>query len=402
MPPVAQRPNYSKEFRIRSALAQVRRSLPFTIPPDLEKPFLETARRLTESVYDRFAFFQNQRPFKPKNPDFDQFENYLTAIFQPIFKRLVYPERRRAGFDPRRHFSTCLYGYIPNLSGLIRELIGKQLVNVGGLEAEEKLLKLLDKPQVTKEELLSRLKPSPLYRFFYSRMPLFPIPLTSRFEHTYVLAKTGHGKTQLLLHLIYDDLLRAQRGRGGFGVIDSQGDLIDLIIRLKIFDPRLKGSLADKLVLVDPNDVEFPVSLNVFDINQERLKTIKDPAIREMTYNFAIALYGYIFSHLVEGKLTMYQQNIFEYCAKLMFVIPGATILTLIDFLEHSDRYKPYIKNLDEMTQRPPLLELSRHPSCSKGVPTRPILQGGCLGHRRGYFYFIRPAKSVNGCRGKL
>lgn len=51
-------------------------------------------------------------------------------------------------------------------------------------------------------------------------------------------------------------------------VLDSQGDLIANIAELDVFAPG--GPLHDRIVIIDPSDVEYPVSLNLFDVGQER------------------------------------------------------------------------------------------------------------------------------------
>ena len=63
----------------------------------------------------------------------------------------------------------------------------------------------------------------------------FSIPQASRFEHHWIVAGTGHGKTQTLQALILDDLKQVEQGQASIVVIDSQGDLINNIAGLKIF-----------------------------------------------------------------------------------------------------------------------------------------------------------------------
>jgi len=85
-----------------------------------------------------------------------------------------------------------------------------------------------------------------------------------RFEHCHIIGGTGHGKTQLLQRMIYADLEAARHDGRSAVVIDSQGDLIGKLTRLALFDPDATNSLADRMVLIDPSDVEFPASLNLF------------------------------------------------------------------------------------------------------------------------------------------
>jgi hypothetical protein len=71
-----------------------------------------------------------------------------------------------------------------------------------------------------------------------------------------------------------------------------------------------------------------------------------------MAINFAVSLFQYIFSDLVEGKLTMYQENIFQFCSRLLFSVPDATIMNFIELLEDSDKYRQYLSEVDETTRQ--------------------------------------------------
>jgi hypothetical protein len=117
--------------------------------------------------------------------------------------------------------------------------------------------------------------------FFHSPLP-FAIPFPARFEHTHIVGSTGHGKAQLMQFFNNHDLVRSIDDRRSFVVIDSQGDLIRAISRLAYFNPLAADSLADRFVLVDPNDVEHPVCLNMFDFNRDRLSgyPYRDPRPR--------------------------------------------------------------------------------------------------------------------------
>jgi hypothetical protein len=90
----------------------------------------------------------------------------------------------------------------------------------------------------------------------------FVIPLEARFEHCHIVAGSGHGKSQTLQYLICQDLPAVAAGNRSIIVLDSQGDLIRNIAHLAEFGP--DGPLHDRIVLIDPSDVEWPVSLNLF------------------------------------------------------------------------------------------------------------------------------------------
>ncbi len=179
----------------------------------------------------------------------------------------------------------------------------------------------------------------------------FTIPTTSRFEHCHICGGTGHGKTQTLQSLIYDDLQCARDGACSVVVIDSQGDLIRTISHLEEFSPTTSNSLADRLLLIDPNDIEYPVCLNMFDVNRERIGGY-EAVEREKILNGTIELYEYIFGALLGAEITQKQSVIFRYLARLMLIIPNATVQTLLQIMEDGKAFKPYMEKLDGTSRK--------------------------------------------------
>ncbi len=174
----------------------------------------------------------------------------------------------------------------------------------------------------------------------------FHIPRETRFEHSHIVGGTGHGKTQLMQQMIHADLVAAQRERRSVIVIDSQGDLINKLVRLALFDPDAPDSLADRLVLIDPADIEFPAALNLFDVHLERLRSYR-PVDQERVLNGVIELYEVFFGAMLGAELTQKQGVIFRYLARLMVTIPGATIHTLMQLMEDGTPFKPQMGQLE-------------------------------------------------------
>ena len=174
----------------------------------------------------------------------------------------------------------------------------------------------------------------------------FKIPDEVRFEHCHIVGGTGHGKTQLMQRMIHADLLAALRERRSVVVIDSQGDLINRLTRLDLFDPDRPDSLAERLVLVDPYDVEHPAALNLFDFRLDRL-TKYTPADRERVLNGVVEVYETFFGALLGAELTQKQGVIFKYLARLMLEIPGATIHTLMQLMEDGRPFREHMQKLD-------------------------------------------------------
>lgn len=164
----------------------------------------------------------------------------------------------------------------------------------------------------------------------------FSIPRAVRFEHTHILAGTGHGKTQALQHFIAADLTRPSPDVPAMVLIDSQGEMIENIARLRIFDPTVPGSLADRLLIVDPSDVAFAPALNLFDVQSSRAGCYSQKD-REEVQAGVIEIYDYIFSGLLGAELSQKQNVVFRFLAELMLSIPGATIHTLRHALEDAN-----------------------------------------------------------------
>ncbi len=165
----------------------------------------------------------------------------------------------------------------------------------------------------------------------------FTIPTSSRFEHHHIIAGSGHGKTQTLQYLIGQDLDAVAAGHRSVVVIDSQGDLIKNISQLDVFAPG--GALHDRVVIIDPTDVEWPVSLNLFDVGIDRLKDYP-PLEQERLTNSILELYDFVLGSLLSAEMTQKQNVIFRYVTRLMLHIPDATIHTLRELMEPGSHEK--------------------------------------------------------------
>lgn len=179
----------------------------------------------------------------------------------------------------------------------------------------------------------------------------FVIPTGVRFEHSHIVAGSGHGKTQTLQYLIANDLPAVERGERSVIVLDSQGDLIQNIAHLAEFAPG--GSLHDRIVLIDPSDVEWPVSLNLFDVGIERLQGY-EPLERERLTNSILELYDFVLGTLLSAEMTQKQNVIFRYVTRLMLHVPDATIHTLRELMEPDshETFAPHIEKLSGTARR--------------------------------------------------
>jgi hypothetical protein len=220
-------------------------------------------------------------------------------------------------------------------------------VEYSSVSRYSKKLTFPDEAKGTPVQIVSDyLKDTPLIDLFADQIP-FSFTDEKRFEHTHVVGGSGHGKTQLLQHLIVNDLRRDDPP--GLIIIDSQGEMLNKIQRLDLFAPG--NALADRLIIIDPEDTQYPPALNMFDV-----KTARTGAHAEQLEATTISLFNYIFSSIA-AELTSRQNTTFSYVTRLMLSIDGATIHTLLELFEDDARklegspFAEKIQALDPTTQ---------------------------------------------------
>jgi hypothetical protein len=174
------------------------------------------------------------------------------------------------------------------------------------------------------------LSSSPFYRYaadLFTNVTItqpFIIPKERWFEGTWIVAAQGRGKTNLLRHLILHHL----KEPCCIIIMDAKasGDLV------RSFDSL--AMLKDRLVILSP-DVEHPLAINPLDIGAK-------------SYEFL----EYIFSALLETKLTPNQSTLFRMVLRLCVLIPGATLDTFREVLQKGWKpYEPYMRQLPKREQ---------------------------------------------------
>ena len=83
-----------------------------------------------------------------------------------------------------------------------------------------------------------------------------------RLRHTYMIGKTGTGKTTLYQNMALQDI------RAGHGIcfVDPHGEAIDFILE------RIPKNRLDDVVLFDPSQLEAPLGLNLLETKNEQEK----------------------------------------------------------------------------------------------------------------------------------
>ncbi len=323
------------------------------------------------------AHFELREELRRQQALFDDFDRscelirlYTSHVFSAVFSAV--PALLESSGGDGVTVPASMVHLVPEMGALVEDIAktvsAKELIEAGLLSSTQAKLdynlilasggnpadpsaftrapKYPSKSEITdpKDLLYTYLGGTPLPALFDQEVA-FTLPTKTRFEHHHIIAGSGHGKTQTLQYLITEDLKAVERGERSVVVIDSQGDLINTISNLAVFAEC--GSLHDRVVIVDPSDVEWPVSLNLFDVGQDRLEGYA-PLDRERLTNSILELYDFVLGSLLDASMTQKQNVIFRYVTRLMLHIPNATIHTLRELMEEGseEKFSPYFEYL--------------------------------------------------------
>ncbi len=83
--------------------------------------------------------------------------------------------------------------------------------------------------------------------------------LEERRRHSYIIGATGTGKSTLLLHMIYQDIMNGRN----LAVIDPHGELVERLLGI------IPKERRKDIVYFDPYDIEFPIGLNLLELPKD-------------------------------------------------------------------------------------------------------------------------------------
>ena len=126
-----------------------------------------------------------------------------------------------------------------------------------------------------------------------------------RMRHTYIIGKTGTGKTEFLKRMIMQDIKNGE----GLAVIDPHGDLIEDILKL------MPPERAEDVVLFDPSDTLRPMGINMLEAESEQQKHFVVAGIIGLMYKLfdpnKTGIIGPRFEHAVRNAMltVMYEKG---------------------------------------------------------------------------------------------
>ncbi|MBI4097922.1 MAG: type IV secretion system DNA-binding domain-containing protein [Candidatus Levybacteria bacterium] len=123
------------------------------------------------------------------------------------------------------------------------------------------------------------------------------IDLDDRRRHTYIIGKTGTGKTEFLKQMIMQDIKNGE----GVGVIDPHGDLIEDVLQL------IPPERAEDVILFDPSDTQRPLGFNMLEAGSEQQKHLAVSSIIGLMYKLfdpnKTGIIGPRFEHAIRNAM---------------------------------------------------------------------------------------------------
>ncbi|MBI2617707.1 DUF87 domain-containing protein [Candidatus Gottesmanbacteria bacterium] len=121
--------------------------------------------------------------------------------------------------------------------------------------------------------------------------------LDDRRRHTYIIGKTGVGKSVLLKDMILQDI----KAGNGVAAIDPHGDLIESIL------PHIPPERAEDVIYFDPSEGERPMGLNMLEAHTEEQKHFVCSSIIGLMYKLydpqKTGIIGPRFEHAIRNAM---------------------------------------------------------------------------------------------------
>ena len=159
---------------------------------------------------------------------------------------------------------------------------------------------------------------------------LFGIKRSDRRQHTYVIGKTGSGKSAMLHNMIVQDIANGE----GVCVVDPHGELVESVLE-KIPEERLKD-----VVYFNPADSDFHMGFNVLEVTDPKYKNL-----------VSSGLMG-IFTKIWAGVWSARMEYILNNAILALIDMPGSTLLGINRILVDKDYRQKVIENVKDPVVR--------------------------------------------------
>jgi len=161
---------------------------------------------------------------------------------------------------------------------------------------------------------------------FRGKDQVFGIRKADRRQHTYIIGKTGVGKTALLKNMALQDI---QNGEG-LAIIDPHGEFVEEILDI------IPSHRINDVIYFNPADTEFPISFNILEV--------VDPKYKHLVASGLIGIFTKIWSNVWSARMEYILSN----CILALLDTPGTTLLGIPRILVDKSYRQKIVNNLKD------------------------------------------------------
>jgi len=161
---------------------------------------------------------------------------------------------------------------------------------------------------------------------FRNQERTFGIKRKDRRQHTYIIGKTGTGKTNLQRNLVIQDIHNGE----GVCVIDPHGEFVEGL--LKTIPPHR----VNDVVYFNPVDTEYPIGFNVLEVF--------DPQYKHLVTSDLMGIFTKIWANVWSARMEYILMN----CVSALLDTPGTTLLGIPRILTDTDYRQKVVANVKD------------------------------------------------------
>ncbi len=154
----------------------------------------------------------------------------------------------------------------------------------------------------------------------------FGIKRLDRRQHTYVIGKSGVGKTALLKNMALQDI---DNGKG-VCIVDPHGEFVEEVV------DRIPSHRVNDVVYFNPADTEYPVGFNVLQV--------PDPKYKHLIASGLMGIFTKMWANVWSARM----EHILNNCILALVDTPGTTLLGINRILVDKDYRQKIIDNLKD------------------------------------------------------